>query len=525
MKTKMVYSVLSLLIVVILVFGACSSQTPTTATTASTITSTGPKIGGTVNMLLTASPGGPGGLPWELLAGDQTVLYPIYEPLMRGSPSGQPVPWLAESFKLADDQSSITFTLKKGIKFTDGSELNAEVAQWNLRKSIETKQIAGATTVDIVDPYTVRMNFSKWSNILIGGSFCDSRATWMASYEAYKKNGEDWLRENPVGTGPFKFKSFQRDASYDVVRNDNYWIKGMPYLDSIRVSFVSDAMTQQSLMISGTSQIMQMENPKQIYDLRNVGTFEGGIFATACFVPDTGVKGSPFYNNPKAREAVEHAINRQAIADAFGYGLWTSPNQVPAPAMKGIYDPNFTGTRNYDVAKAKQALADAGMANGFPVTIIVGTLQIDRNILTAIQQDLAKVGITSDIQFLDSGQYMELNMKGWKTPGILVLEPIGMVGGSLNFVLSLMFNVNTPFNNFWAKSPAFLEAINKSLSSPFVERALEKGITDVLYAEASVIPVCSAGQGFVIANKVKDFIYEPRSFPTYWTPERAWLEK
>jgi ABC-type transport system substrate-binding protein len=270
--------------------------------------------------------------------------------------------------------------------------------------------------------------------------------------------------------------------------------------------------------------MMEVENPKTINDLKDVGTFNGAIFATACFIPDTGVQGSPFQNQ-KAREAVEYAINRDAIAKAFGYGLWIDPNQIPSPAMIGIYDPNFKGTRSYDVAKAKQALKDAGMADGFNCTIIIGQLQIDHNIPVAIQQDLAEVGIKADIQFLDGGQYMELMSKGWKTPGILVLEPIGLVGGNINFMLDIMFNVHAPFNAFWAKSPAFLAALNASLASPFVDTNLEKAMTDVLYAECTVIPVCSAGHGFVVANGVKDVLYTPRSFPSYWTPERAWIDK
>ncbi len=538
MKTKLVYGVLSVLLILVLLLGACTkttttttttttSSTATTATTTTTTTPAGPKYGGTLNILLTASPGTPGGLPWELLTGEQTALYPIYEPLMRGNELGEPVPWLAESYEIADDQSSITFVLRKGIYFTDGSELNAEVAKWNLQHSIDAKLIVGASSIDIVDNYTVRINMSAWINTLVGGTFVDSYATWMASYEAYKKNGEDWLRQNPTGTGPFKYESFVRDATYDYVRNDNYWQKdkGLPYLDAIHVSFVQDEMTQESLMKSGEGQMMEVENPKIINDLKDIGTFHGAIFATACFIPDTGVEGSPFYNNQKAREAVEYAINRQAIADAFGYGLWTAPNQIPSPAMIGIYDPDFKGTRNYDVAKAKQALIDAGHPDGFNVTIIIGQLQIDRNIPVAIQQDLAEVGITSDIQFLDGGQYMELMFKGYKTPGILVLEPVGLVGGNINFLMDLMFNVGRPFNNFWAKSPAFLDAINASLASPFVEPALEKVMTDVQYAECTVIPVCGAGHGWVVANEVEDVLYTPRSFPSYWTPERAWINK
>ena len=131
---------------------------------------------------------------------------------------------------------SITFNLRKGVKFHDGSDFNAEVAKWNLDNMIKAEASAFASwaSVDIIDDYTIRVNFTKWQSTL-PMSFAEGNP-WapMVSKAAFEKNGLEWMRANPVGTGPFKFESFQLDASLKVVRNPDYWIKGKPYLDANR---------------------------------------------------------------------------------------------------------------------------------------------------------------------------------------------------------------------------------------------------------------------------------------------------
>ena len=122
---------------------------------------------------------------------------------------------------MADDLKLITFNLRKGVVFYDGSDFNVEVAKWNLDNMIKAEVSAFALffSVDIIDDYTIRVNFTKWQSTL-PMSFAEGNP-WVptGSKAAFEKNGLEWMRANPVGTGPFKFESFQLDASLKVVRN------------------------------------------------------------------------------------------------------------------------------------------------------------------------------------------------------------------------------------------------------------------------------------------------------------------
>ena len=79
----------------------------------------------------------------------------------------------------------------------------------------------------------------------------DSNGTWMVSPTAYEKNGEEWARNNPTGTGPFKFASFEKDVSYKVVKNPDYWQEGKPLLDGINLIYINDATTIKMAMQAG----------------------------------------------------------------------------------------------------------------------------------------------------------------------------------------------------------------------------------------------------------------------------------
>jgi peptide/nickel transport system substrate-binding protein len=210
------------------------------------------------------------GYPPDLIGDASSCPQLNIEGLLRENNKGEMSPWLAESYKVADDLKSITFTLRKGVKFHDGSDLNAQVAKWNLDNRIAAKLEPFWTSIDIVDDYTVRVNLNQWRNTIIR-NFGDGPGGWMISKAAFDKNGLDWVRQNPVGTGPFKFVSFARDTSYKTVKNPNYWQTGKPYLDGVDVVFVSDPLTQQAVMKSGAADMMILEPGKQAYDMQQAG--------------------------------------------------------------------------------------------------------------------------------------------------------------------------------------------------------------------------------------------------------------
>ena len=441
-----------------------SQSTPgSTEATGSTATSAAltPKYGGTLR-IAAQSIGANVGWPATFTGGgDQVQAY--YETLLRSDEKGNLIPWLAESYKVADDQKSITFTLRKGVKFSDGSDLTADVVKWNLeqqltlaarrssrRRSSRWRSRRGSsrwrssrwrssrwrsrrgssrrrsrrgssrrrssrwrsrnwTSIEVVDPNTVRVNFKTWDNT-IPASFGDAEpALYMVSKAAYDKNGQDWITTHPVGTGAFTVASFVPDTSMKLVKNPNYWgtdAQGnkLPYLDGLDYTFTADPTTTLMMAKAGELDMVYSISPgKQMADYKDLGWRINPTYdANEVWVPDSAHEDSP-WSKLEVREAAEYAVDRATIAEKFGYGYLEAPNQIP-PRDTTAYDANYALGRNYDPAKAKELLAQAGYPDGFKTTLIVWPAG-NRDIALAEQQYLAAVGIQAEVQFADAGKW------------------------------------------------------------------------------------------------------------------------
>jgi len=513
-----------------------------------------------------------------------------YETLLRTDNKGNQIPWLAESYKVADDQKSIIFTIRKGIKFTDGSDLTADVVKWNLEHELMfasaapaagapagappasgstgappasgaagappagappasgaagTPPASGAagappaggaitpmpgfsgsnwTSVEVVDPYTVRVNFNTWDNG-IPAAFGDNNPTlYMVSKAAYDKNGQDYLTTHPVGTGPFTVASYTTDSTMKLVKNPNYWATDeqgtkLPYLDELDYTFTADATTTLMMAKTGEVDMVATVSPgKQMVDYRDLGWITHSLYdANEIWVPDSAHTDSP-WSKLEVREAAEYAIDRAAIAQKYGYGYLQPTNQIP-PRNTTAYDPNFALARNYDPAKAKELLAQAGYPNGFKTSIIVWPFG-DRNIALAEQQYLAAVGIQADVQLPEAGKFNSYTGPQGTYHNALLEIPVPAQGpsglGCVTFATSL-------FGDNWQKPPELLQALAAATSAPTAEVSLVRAATDVLTKSALLIPVYETGYGradapYVVAEFGKRGLVQD-------SLERAWLNK
>ncbi|MCJ7782861.1 MAG: ABC transporter substrate-binding protein, partial [Desulfobacterales bacterium] len=182
------------------------------------------------------------GYPQKMTAGwVMRAAAPAIETLLRIDEQGRSIPWLATSYKTDPNAATITLALRKGIKFHDGTDFNAEAVKWNLDQAISEKQFGSVImkSVDVVDPNTVRINLKQWDNTVLG-MLSYSYIAMMISPTAFKKNGEEWCANNPVGTGPFRFVSWEKDLKITYKKFEGYWQKGKPYLDGIEVHYIAD---------------------------------------------------------------------------------------------------------------------------------------------------------------------------------------------------------------------------------------------------------------------------------------------
>jgi peptide/nickel transport system substrate-binding protein len=502
-----------------------TSQTPPkTTTTVPSPTTAAPKYGGTLRVI-TDRPPTVLGWPPEIALGAVTVLQSCMEPLLHGTSSGEIQPWLAESYQVADDLSAITFKLRKGVKFHDGTDFNAEAAKWNLDNQIQAKKQPYWKSVDQIDDYTIRVNLTQWQNSILS-FFADETDSWMVSPTAFKNKGIDWMRNNPVGTGPFKFVSFANDTGFKTVKNPDYWGKDsqgnkLPYLEALEIIFVVDPNTALSAMKTGTADAIGVEPGKRTADLAGIGLkISSALNANQILYPDTANSDSPF-SNQKVREAVEYAIDREGLAKALGYGYWKAPYQIPA-FDSSTYNPNFNLGRKYDLNKAKQLMAEAGLSSGFKITLVSSPAGRNNDANTALQSNLAAIGIQAEIQVPDQPTFSSVQTKPIKNA--LIFQGLSCAA-NLNSTIAQFFASTSPRFPSWARTPEFNNLVKTSAASPKPDIKLMQACMDELTKECAVIPVYPGGQAWAYQPYVMDAGYGTRSQPVFYSLDKVWLNK
>ena len=243
------WSILCVAILGIIVLASCSSN-PTGSVASTSTTSAQPSsaapISSTPTQTLTPQYGGtlemkiqePSDLGYPAaMTGTSDVQYAsvCLESLMRYDEKLNLVPLLATDWKSDANAKTITLTLRKGVKFQDGSDFNATVCKWNFNEfNAGTRtDLKNIKSIDIIDDYTLKLNLSSFDNTLLSSLAIDPGT--MISEKAFEANGgKDWAIKNPVGTGPFQFVSWTKDVSVKWKRYDDYW-GGKPYLDGIEM--------------------------------------------------------------------------------------------------------------------------------------------------------------------------------------------------------------------------------------------------------------------------------------------------
>jgi ABC-type transport system substrate-binding protein len=147
------------------------------------------------------------------------------ESLVYNDQTGSPTPRLATAWQTAADGKSVTFTLRKGVKFHDGSDFNAQAVKYDLdliRAKAGTDISKQVSSIEVIDDYTVKLNLIQYSNVL----FNTLAFSGMVSPTALQKNGADWARTHIVGTGAFTQADFKRDVFLKFAKSAGYWDSG-----------------------------------------------------------------------------------------------------------------------------------------------------------------------------------------------------------------------------------------------------------------------------------------------------------
>lgn len=327
---------------------------------------------------------------------------------------GNLAPELAESWETDPDAATITFHLRSGVKFSDGTDFNAEAVKWNIEQyqSAGRTEVGSVASIDCPDENTVVINLEAWSSSALEsiGFF-----VYYMSPTAFEENGgADWARFNAVGTGPFIMKSFEQGVGVTYEKNPNYWEEGKPYLDGVEFSIISEPTTLENALTAGEIDLLSYASIENLQNLEATGNFvresnENGMGVESVgVIPNSDDESSPFYD-ARVRQAMCYAIDADTIVESLGYGYYTRTNQWAAPGAI-TYNEDVEGYP-YNPEKAKELLAEAGYADGFDTTIyaIAGI----ENWATAIADQLTQVGIRTQVEMVDATKGNDFMANGW----------------------------------------------------------------------------------------------------------------
>ncbi len=388
---------------------------PTAVPATSAPAPSGPKYGGILKIATNGDATQLGYPPGMVATFDFVESKTCIESLARYAPTGEMVPWLADNWKMDAAAKTITVTVKKGIKFHDGTDFNAQTVKWNIDKFVGAKraELPNVTSVDIVDDYTVAIKMSAWDNTaLIGmGYFAGpqiSPTAWQKAGSTDKER-DDWAINNPVGTGPFQFVSRQKDVKQVYKKFDGYWQKGKPYLDGIEWNFIVDPTVASASFRTKEMDILWSLTPLVAKDLKASGVaiteLTTGMGLLMNGIMPNSLPGSPF-EKVQARQAIFYAVDTKAIVDSQWYGYATATQQWGVP--KGYWAAADFKGYPYDPAKAKQLVADAGFPNGIKTKMLVSNTPENVAVATALQSMLAQANINAELDLADNTRYRTL---------------------------------------------------------------------------------------------------------------------
>ncbi|MBI1277533.1 MAG: hypothetical protein GC179_05350 [Anaerolineaceae bacterium] len=351
----------------------------------------------------------------------------VYRGLVTWDDDGKEiVPALAKTYTVSDDQLTFTFTLRDGVQFSNGRAITAEDVKYSFERLLNPKTaspatfiydiITGApeyisgeakeiTGIKVIDPQTVEYTLSR------------AESTWLerlalpfasvVAKEGVEEAGDNFARQ-PLGAGPFVLKAWDAGLELSFERNPNYWHKNFPKVDAVQIDIGVEPSVAVLQIESGEADtsldfIPQSDYPRiseeATLSQRMIPSLVQGVAYLSY-----NLREAPF-NDVRVRKALDMAIDRGHIVQI--------ENGRPIPAG-GLFPTDLQGNNpavlppKVDIDGAKKLLQDAGYMDGIVTKIYVDTDPDDTNVVQAIVQDWAQIGVKADVVALEFSQLLDI---------------------------------------------------------------------------------------------------------------------
>ena len=327
----------------------------------------------------------------------------IFQPLYTVTNNGKgTMPWLATGYTVSANKKTYTFTLRKGVKFSNGQTMTSADVKFSIDQNRAAAQGWGyidtaIASVDDPTPSTVVINLKyPWAPLLADLSLFANGIV----PNNYDGETEAEFYTHPIGTGPFKWDYWHKGQALKLVRNPYYWQKGLPYLNSVTWTDVPSDNTRELQLKGGQAQVDEFPAWSTVAALKSTPGVDMDLFnSTQTNYLAFNEEVKPF-QDVHVRQAISLAINRPALVKAVLFGNGKPANSLFPPQVP-YYDPNTPGDQ-LNLAKAKQQMAESTVPHGFTTTILIPSGDSDYStIATIMQAELKPLGITLKVQTLD----------------------------------------------------------------------------------------------------------------------------
>lgn len=358
--------------------------------------------GGSDTTLQVGELSSPASLDFTMTAGaaiPQALLYNVYEGLVKLDDAGDIQPLLAESWTVSDDGTVYDFVLQEGVTFSNGSPFSAETVQFSLERAAaewtanSPSFLDPIASIEVVSDLEVRITLTQPSN------------GWLFNMAGpigtmFTPDGVDALATDPVGTGPYDVTDFQTGTSLDLTLRDDYWGEA-PYMTEVEFTYFGDATAQTNALLSGDidliATVSQFQSVEQLEADDALTVQIGTSTAELTFTMNHAV--APF-DDVRVRQAVMHAIDRQAILDTVNFGHGTLIGSMVAPT-EPWYDESLADMYAYDPELAQQLLDEAGVSDLSVTMAVPSARPVWADAAQMIADQLGQVGISVTLETLE----------------------------------------------------------------------------------------------------------------------------
>lgn len=414
-----------------------------------------PQRGGTLTVLLNkVGQTWPRGYdPAHMSTGSTTVPNAIFGRLFRMGRDGQIVPGLATGYRFSDGGKTVTISLRKGVKFQDGTSFNAKAVAWNFERDLKSSCSCSPASswppltsqgITTPDDHTVVLHFRKPYAAVIHALAAGSSANWIASPTAFKKMGAQQFKITPVGAGPFKVVSNQLSTKVVLERYDDYWREGRPYLDKLVFKSIEGDQAAYQAILAGDAQVVTLFDPSIVRLARQNKKLTTNDFkALSTYMVQLNTKIPPF-NKKEAREAIYYATNAKPINKHLFNERMPPTQSFTAPGDL-FHIAKVSGYRGYDLAKARKIVKQLG---GLHIRLQTNTQSTNKKLMKVLQSQWAKAGIETTIHSYKLSQVVQRYKGGQWQAAVLAsgtFDPAASAGVGLRFASdSIYTGVHNP---------------------------------------------------------------------------------